>query len=77
MLKLVKLEEKYKEQLFEMMDEWSNSGEKIIPYAIRKADYHNFDLYRESIEVKEETKNSVPDFTYFALDIERNILLEQ
>ena len=49
-----------------MMDEWSNSGEKIIPYAIRKADYHNFDLYRESIEVKEETKNSVPDFTYFA-----------
>lgn len=75
MLKLVKLEEKYKEQLFEMMDEWSNSGEKIIPYAIRKADYHNFDLYRESIEVKEETKNSVPDFTYFALDIERNIFV--
>ena len=75
MLKLVKLEEKYKEQLFEMMDEWSNSGEKIIPYAIRKADYHNFDLYRESIEVKEETKNSVPDSTYFALDIERNIFV--
>lgn len=75
MLKLIKLEEKYKEQLFEMMDEWSNSGEKIIPYAIRKADYHNFDLYRESIEVKEETKNSVPDFTYFALDIERNIFV--
>lgn len=75
MLKLVKLEEKYREQLFEMMDEWSNSGEKIIPYAIRKVDYHNFDLYRESIEVKEETKNSVPDSTYFALDIERNIFV--
>ena len=75
MLKLVKLEEKYKEQLFEMMDEWSNSGEKIIPYAIRKADYHNFDLYRESIEVKEETENSVLDSTYFALDIERNIFV--
>lgn len=75
MLKLVKLEEKYREQLFEMMDEWSNSGEKIIPYAIRKADYHNFDLYKESIEVKEETKNSVPDSTYFALDIERNIFV--
>ena len=75
MLKLIKLEEKYKEQLFEMMDEWSNSGEKIIPYAIRKADYHNFDLYKESIEVKEETKNSVPDSTYFALDIERNIFV--
>ena len=75
MLKLVKLEEKYREQLFEMMDEWSNSGEKIIPYAIRKADYHNFDLYKKSIEVKEETKNSVPDSTYFALDIERNIFV--
>lgn len=75
MLKLVKLEEKYKEQLFEMMDEWSNSGEKIIPYAIRKADYHKFDLYKEIIEVKEETKNSVPDSTYFALDIERNIFV--
>ena len=46
MLKLVKLEEKYKKQLFEMMDEWSNSGEKIIPYAIRKADYHDFEKYK-------------------------------
>lgn len=75
MLKLVKLEEKYKKQLFEMMDEWDSSGEKIIPYAIRKADYHNFDIYKESIEVKEETKNSVPDSTYFALDIERDIFV--
>ncbi len=75
MLKLVKLEEKYKKQLFEMMDEWSNSGEKIIPYAIRKADYHDFERYKESIEVKEETENSVPDSTYFALDIERDIFI--
>ncbi|MCI8384759.1 MAG: GNAT family N-acetyltransferase [Clostridia bacterium] len=75
MLKLVKLEEKYKKQLFEMMDEWDSSGEKIIPYAIRKADYHNFDIYKESIEVREETKNSVPDSTYFALDIERDIFV--
>lgn len=75
MLKLVKLEEKYKKQLFEMMDEWSNSGEKIIPYAIRKADYHDFEKYKESIEVKEETENSVPDSTYFALDIERDIFI--
>lgn len=63
------------ELLFEMMDEWDSSGEKIIPYAIRKADYHNFDIYKESIEVREETKNSVPDSTYFALDIERDIFV--
>lgn len=75
MLKLVKLEEKYKNQLFEMMDEWTNSGEKIIPYAIRKVDYHNFELYKESVEVKEATENNVPDSTYFALDVERNIFV--
>lgn len=75
MLKLVKLEEKYKKQLFEMMDEWTSAGEKIIPYAIRKTDYHNFDLYKESIEVKQENKDSVPDSTYFALDTQRNIFV--
>lgn len=75
MLKLVKLEEKYKKQLFEMMDEWSSSEEKIIPYAIRKTDYHKFNLYKENIEVKEETENNVPDSTYFALDIERDIFV--
>ena len=26
MLKLVKLDKKYKKELFEMMDEWTNSG---------------------------------------------------
>lgn len=40
---LVKAEERYKEQITEMMDEWTASGEKIVPYAIRKADYHDFD----------------------------------
>ena len=33
MLKLVKLSEKYRKQLTEMMDEWTNTGEKIIPYS--------------------------------------------
>lgn len=46
MLKLVKLEEKYKKQLLDMMDEWYLTGEKIIPYVIRKNDYHNFILFR-------------------------------
>lgn len=31
MLKLVKLEEKYKKQFFDMMEEWTKSGEEIIP----------------------------------------------
>ena len=75
MLKLVKLEEKYKNQLFDMMDEWYLAGEKIVPYAIRKNDYHNFEEYLEKLEVKENDQGLVPDSTYFCLDIERNIVV--
>ena len=38
MLKLVRLEERYIPQLNDMMDEWTATGEKIIPWAIRKRD---------------------------------------
>ena len=75
MLKLVKLEEKYKDLLFDMMDEWNESGEKIIPYAIRKVDYHNFEEYRESLEKKEDKDGLVPDSTFFCLDTDRNIFV--
>ena len=75
MLKLVKLEEKYKDLLFDMMDEWNESGEKIIPYAIRKVDYHNFEEYRESLETKEDKDGLVPDSTFFCLDTDRNIFV--
>ena len=34
MLKLVKLEETYMPQLVNMMDEWSASGERIVPYVL-------------------------------------------
>ena len=44
-LKLVKLETKYRSQLNNMLDEWYSYDEEIIPYAIRKVDYHNFDRY--------------------------------
>lgn len=75
MIKLVKLEEKYKKQFMDMMDEWSATGEKIIPYSIRKNDYKNFDYYLENLEVKEETNSSVPDSTFFGLDTDRNIFV--
>lgn len=75
MLKLVKLEKKFKNQLTEMMDEWTSTGEKIVPYAIRKVDYKNFELYLESLEVKKETEKYVPDSTFFCLDTERNIFV--
>lgn len=74
-MRLIKLEEQYKEQLFDMLEEWYATGEKIVPYAIRKVDYHDFAEYLESLEVKDASDGKVPDSTFFALDEERNILL--
>lgn len=74
-LKLVKLEEKYKGQLFDMMDEWYADGEKIVPYAIRKCDYHDLEAYVDSLDNREGSGNTVPDSTFFCLDEERNIFV--
>lgn len=53
MLKLVKMEHKYAPQLFEMMDEWIAAKEKIIPWAIRKCDYHDLEKYIDGLDVLE------------------------
>ena len=74
-LKLVKLENKYRQQLFDMLDEWYSTGEKIVPYAIRKTDYHDFEKYCSSLEVKDDRPDLVPDSTFFCLDEERNIFV--
>ena len=52
-LQLVKMSEKFKPQLLDMMDEWTKTGENIIPWAIRKVDYHDFDAYLKSLEESE------------------------
>ena len=72
MLKLVKLNEIYKEQFFDMMNEWTSTNEKIVPYAIRKIDYHYFDIYIKNLDNKKEGKNLVPSSVYFCLDDEIN-----
>ncbi|MBQ8382591.1 MAG: GNAT family N-acetyltransferase [Clostridia bacterium] len=74
-LKLVKLTPAYRIHLTEMMDEWSTTGEKIIPYAIRKNDYRNFDYYLDHLEVKDDTGSLVPDSTFFCLDEERDVFM--
>lgn len=75
-LKLVKLTAEYRPQLFEMMDEWTSAGEKIIPWVIRRYDYHDFDFYLENLEVKADNPQGlVPDSTFFCLDTERNIFV--
>lgn len=74
-LRLVKLEEKYCRHLHDMMDEWYASGEKIIPYAIRRLDYRNFDHYLANLEVKEGTPGLVPDSVFFCLDEKRDLFV--
>lgn len=76
MLRLVKLTESYRTQLNEMMDEWTATGEKIVPYAIRKVDYHDFDRYLPSLEIgPDHAEHLVPDSTFFCLDDARNIFV--
>ena len=74
-IRLVKLSSDYKNQLFEMMDEWTKDKEAYCPFAIFKNDYHNFDYYLDNLDYKKEIDGKVPSTTLFALDIKRNIFL--
>ncbi len=75
MLTLIKMEEKYRPLLNEMMDEWTAAGEKIVPYSIQKCDYHDFARYVESLDTREATERLVPDSTFFCLDTDRQRLV--
>lgn len=75
-LRLVKLTEEYQCQLNEMMDEWCAAGERIVPGAIGKNDYHDFAYYCSHLEIKEGAKGPlVPDSVFFCLDEERDIFV--
>ena len=69
-MKLVKLEEKYRPHLNEMMEEWLRyeDPKDITPWAIVRWDYRDFDNYMEHLEVKDDTGRRVPDSTFFCLD---------
>ena len=78
MIKLVRLSPEYRRHLSEMMDEWTASGEKIVPYAIRRNDYRDFEYYLANLEIDAETaerEGLAPDTTLFALDVERDIFV--
>lgn len=75
MLKFVKMEKIYVPLLNDMMDEWTQTAEKIIPWSIRKWDYHDIDGYMNSLEVREAFGKYVPDSTFFCLDTERRIFV--
>lgn len=75
MLTLVKFNKTFVSQLNEMMDEWTAANEKIIPFAIKRCDYHDIDRYIDSLEFKKPQGNYVPDSTFFCLGTERNIFV--
>ncbi len=73
-LVLVKGSKEYKRQICEMLDEWYASGEIIVPWAISRVKYDDFDAYLESLEMI-PNDIYVPESTYFCLDTDRNIIV--
>ena len=74
-LKLVKLSPGYQRHLREMLDEWYATGERIVPYAIRRLDYRDFSHYLENLELRDASGGLVPDSTFFCLDEDRDIFV--
>lgn len=74
-LKLIEFTPEYHPQLIEMMDEWSKAGEKIVPHAITKADYHDADAYMRSLDGSHPRPGLVEDKTFFCLDTDRKIFV--
>ena len=59
-LKLLRLTEEYRPQLEDMMTEWTASGEHILPAAIRRHDFRDFEGYINELELTEERDGLFP-----------------
>lgn len=71
-LQLIKLNINYQNQLNELMEEWTKTNEKIVPWAIRRVDYQDFNKYLNSLE-----SGFLPilESTYFLYDAKENKLI--
>lgn len=74
-IKLVKASKKYQVQIIKMLEAWYESGEKIVPYSIRRLDYKDFQYYCEHLDTLDEREGLVPDSTYFCLDVDKNMIV--
>ena len=78
-LKLIKGSLEYKEQIIDMLDEWTDYNSKNetnrSPFVIFKNGYEDFDYYLNNLETKEPKDGLVPDSTFFCLDVDRNIIV--
>lgn len=79
MIKLIKIDSSFKEQLIDMIDEWKEDINKNntnhSPYAIFKNDPEDFEFYLNNLEIKNPKEGYVPDSTFFLYDDVRNRLL--
>lgn len=74
-LRLVKASNQYCDQIKDMLDEWNATGEKIVPYAIRRVDYRDFARYCDNLAITDASGGFVPDSTFFCLDEERDMIV--
>lgn len=74
-LRLVKLKPKYRRHLTEMMEQWQAVEPRIVPYAIRRNDFRQFEQYLENLEQRTKKDGLVPDSTFFCLDEDRDIFV--
>ena len=74
-LRLVRVSNQYCDQIKDMLDEWNATGEKIVPYAIRRIDYRDFARYCDNLEITDASGGFVPDSTFFCLDEERDMIV--
>lgn len=73
MLKLVKLSKVYQKQFEDMMEEWSASGERIIPASIAQHDFRQFDEVAAGFSAEEKgLPGLVPGTTFFGYDTDRD-----
>lgn len=75
MIKLIKLSKQYKKQFIDMMDEWTSTKEKIIPYALTRINYQYFDIFINDIEEVETNKVKAPSQLFFCFDTKNNKML--
>lgn len=78
-VRLVKLSPAYKGHLEDMLEEWISFNQtheaNRSPWAIFKNDYRDFDYYLKHLELAEAADGKVPDSTFFALDVDRDIFV--
>lgn len=76
MLKLVRLQSDDRDRLNGMMEEWCAAKETIVPYSIRRIDYHDFEAYINGFKEEDAgLPGFVPASTYFCLDTERDLFV--